>query len=191
MPDDVVERLFSLFTSADRAEAITGDLIQERPDRGWTWFWCHAFAAAVTFWGTAVAEAPARTLLVVAAGCTLMAGPAFAGVAAVTLFPTISGAILTWSLLAIFWWGGALWAGASMVVLAPARGMAAGVTLAVLGDALLLALWVAGLPIDVVNLADGITHLTAAGAAWPLLVGAAIARSRQTPWTRAPMEQHS
>ena len=191
MPDDVVERLFSLFTSADRAEALTGDLIQERPARGWTWFWYHAVAAALALWGTAVAKAPARTLLLAATGCTLMTGPAFAGVAAVTLFPTVSGALLTWSLLTIFWWGGALLTGASIVAIAPARGMAAGVTLALLGDAVLLALWVAGLPIDVANIADGITHLTAVGAAWPLIAGAAIARSRQIPWTNATMSQHS
>ena len=29
MRDDLIERLFSLLTSADRAEAIAGDLIQE------------------------------------------------------------------------------------------------------------------------------------------------------------------
>jgi hypothetical protein len=176
MPDDLVERLFSLFTSSDRAEAMAGDLIQERQYRGSSWFWCHTFATAATLWGTAVARAPVRTLIVAAAGCALIAVPVFAGVAAVRLFPTLLGDIVAWSLLAIFWWGGALWAGASMVAIAPTRGMAACVTLAALGEAVLLAAWVVGVWIDPVSL------VTAAGAAWPLLIGAAVARTRLITW---------
>jgi hypothetical protein len=178
MPDDLIERLFSLFTSSDRAEALAGDLIQEREDRGSSWFWWHAFAIVATLWGMAVAKAPLRTLLVAAAGCALIAVPVFAGVAAVSLFPTLLGAMLAWSLLAIFWWGGALWAGASMVAIAPTRGMAACVTLAALGEAVLLALWVVGVRIDAVNVTSGTFYMTAAGAAWPLLIGAAVARAR-------------
>lgn len=191
MPDDLIERLFSLFTSSDRAEAIAGDLIQERPGRGSSWFWCHAFATAATLWGTAVANAPVRTLLVAAAGCALIAVPVFAGVAAVSLFPTLLGAIVAWSLLAIFWWGGALWAGASMVAIAPTRGMAACVTLAALGEAVLLAAWVVGVRIDAVNVTTGTFYMTAAGAAWPLLIGAAVARARVIAWTNNTREQQS
>src|SRR4029079_12719395 len=80
MRDDLVERLFSLLTSADRAEAMGGDLIQERQPRGSRWFWWHAFVTAVALWGTAVAKAPLRTLLVAAAGCALLSMPVFAGV---------------------------------------------------------------------------------------------------------------
>lgn len=183
MPDDLIERLFSLFTSADRAEAIAGDLIQERPSRGSRWFWCHAFATAATLCGTVVAKAPVRTLLVAAAGCALIAVPAFAGVAAVSLFPSLLGALVAWSLLATFWWGGALWAGASMVAIAPTRGMAACVTLAALGEAVLLAVWVIGVRIDVLSVTTGTLYMTAAGAAWPLLIGAAVARARVIAWT--------
>ena len=90
MRDDLVERLFSLLTSADRAEAMAGDLIQERQQRGSRWFWWHAFATAVALWANAVAKAPLRTLLVATAGFALFAVPVFAGVAAVSLFPIFS-----------------------------------------------------------------------------------------------------
>jgi hypothetical protein len=183
MRDDLVERLFSLFTSSDCAEAIAGDLIQERPGHRASWFWCQAFAAAATLWGADVAKAPLRTLLVAAAGCALIAVPMFAGVAAVSLFPTLLGAVVAWGLLAIIWWGGALWAGAAMVAIAPTRGMPACVTLAAVGEAVLLAAWLLEVRIDAV------TVVTAAAAAWPLLIGAAVARARAIPWTDDMLER--
>jgi hypothetical protein len=186
MRDHVIEKMFSLFTSADRAEAIAGDLIQERQQRGSRWFWWHAIATAVALWGTAVARAPLHTLLVAAAGCAFFTVPAFAGVAAVSLFPTLLSALVAWSLLAIFWWGGALWTGASVVAIAPARGMAACVALVALGEALLLALWTVDVRIDVLSVTSGVFYLIAAGAAWPLLLGAAVARARLIPWTQTP-----
>ena len=106
MRDNLVETLFSLLTSADHAEAIAGDLIQERQHRGSRWFWWHAFATAVALWASAVARAPLRTLLVAAGGFALFAVPMVAGVAAVSLFPTLFNALVAWSLLAIIWWGG-------------------------------------------------------------------------------------
>jgi hypothetical protein len=181
MRDDLIERLFSLFTSSDCAEAIAGDLIQERPDQGSRWFWCHAFATAASLWRAAVAEAPVLTLLVAASGCALMAGPVFAGVAAVRLFPTLLSDMAAWSLLAILWWGGALSAGASMVAIAPRRGMSACVTLAILCEVVLLAVW----------FATGTFHMIAAGAAWPLLTGAAFARTRVIGLTDSTLEHQS
>ena len=38
---DRAQRLLGLFTSADCAEAIAGDLIEERRSRGVLWFWRH------------------------------------------------------------------------------------------------------------------------------------------------------
>ena len=190
MRDDLIERLFSLLTSADRAEAIAGDLIQERQHRGSRWFWWHAFVTAVALWGTAVARAPLRTLLVAAAGCALLAVPVFAGVAAVSLFP-ILGALVAWSLLVVFWWGGALWTGASLVAIAPTRGIAACVTLVALGEALLLTLWVVGVRVDLLRVTTGIVYTTAAGGACPLLFGAAVARDRVSAWTRHTLEPRS
>jgi hypothetical protein len=176
MRDNLVETLFSLLTSADHAEAIAGDLIQERQHRGSRWFWWHAFATAVALWASAVARAPLRTLLVAAGGFALFAVPMVAGVAAVSLFPTLFNALVAWSLLAIIWWGGALWTGASVAALAPTRGMTACVTLVVLGEALLLSLWVAGVPLDLLRVTTGLVYTTAGGAACPLLVGAAVGR---------------
>jgi hypothetical protein len=191
MRDDLVERLFSLLTSADRAEAMAGDLIQERQHRGSRWFWWHAFVTAVALWGTAVAKAPLRTLLVAAAGCALLAMPVIAGVAAVSLFPTLLGALVAWSVLATIWWGGALWTGASVVAIAPARGLAACLTLVALGEALLLALWISGVQLDLLRVTTGIIYTTAAGAACPLLLGAAVVRDRVSAWARHTQERHS
>ena len=47
MRDNAVERLFSLFTSSDRAEAIAGDLAEEREQRGWIWFWLHVLRVTI------------------------------------------------------------------------------------------------------------------------------------------------
>ena len=35
MRENVVEELFSVFASSDRAEALAGDLAEERQQRGW------------------------------------------------------------------------------------------------------------------------------------------------------------
>jgi Cft2 family RNA processing exonuclease len=58
MRDNAVERLLSLFTSADRAEAIAGDLAQERDQHGWTWFWLHVARTTLALWRSAVTDAP-------------------------------------------------------------------------------------------------------------------------------------
>lgn len=191
MRDNLVERLFALLTSAECAEAMAGDLIQERQHRGSGWFWWHACVTAVALWGTAVAKAPLRTLLLATAGCALFAMPVVAGVAAVSLFPTLLGALVAWSVLAIIWWGGALWTGASVVAIAPARGIAACLVLVALGEALLLTLWISGVQLDLLRVTTGMIYTTAAGAACPLLLGAAIARDRVGAWAGHTPERHS
>ena len=107
-----------------------------------------------------------------------------------SVFPTLVGATVA-SLLAIFWWGGAFWAGASMVVIAPTRGMAVSVTLAALAEAMLLAGWVMGVPVETGNVTTATFYMTAAGAAWPFLIGAAVARTRVINWTTNALEQQS
>ena len=165
MPDHVIEGLFSLFTSSDRAEAMAGDLMEERETRGWSWFWLHVVRVALTLWRNAAMEAPLPVLALAMAGCALFIVPAISGAAAVRLVPQVGpiGMIA----LSCFWWGGALWIGASLVAIAPQRGMAACATLAVASAALLIALG-AGVLFSAIGL------VTAAH----LLLGGAIAHRR-------------
>jgi len=115
---DRAQKLLGLFTSADCAEALAGDLIEERRSRGVFWFWRHVLGTVLAVSRSAVIDAPVRTLSLVAAGCALFATPAFAGVAAVSLFPQLLGTLVSWIVLSFFWWGGGLWAGASLVTIA-------------------------------------------------------------------------
>jgi hypothetical protein len=163
MRDDAVERLFSLFTSSDCAEAIAGDLVEEREQHGWRWFWLHVARITLALWRNGVTDAPIVVLLVAVVGCALFAAPAFGGLASVYLFPHPSGSSVRWIALSLFWWGGARWTGMSLVGIAPQRGMAACATLAVAAEALLI-----GLGLDTTALLVP---------AW-LLAGAAIARRR-------------
>lgn len=178
MRDNTVERLFSLFTSPDRAVAMAGDLAEEREQRGWIWFWLHVVRVTLALWRSAAAEAPLQVLALVLAGLALGAAPAFGGVAAVFLVPPMIDSPVGWIALAFFWWGGALWTGASLVTLAPQRGMAACAVLAVGGEALLIGFVGPAVWRDPSN-----THFVlfcTAGliAAMPLLTGAAVARRR-------------
>src|SRR5687768_10655573 len=109
MRDNAVERLFSLFTSADRAEALAGDLAEEREQRGWIWFWLHVLRVTVALWGSAATEAPLRVLALTLAGLVLWFAPAFGGVATLYLVPQLFGLAGSWISLSFFWWGGALW----------------------------------------------------------------------------------
>ena len=124
MRDNAVERLFSLFTSSDHAVAIAGDLAEEREQRGWLWFWLHVVRVTFALCRNAAAEAPLRVLVLTLAGGALFTAPAVAGVAAVYLFPAPANSV-SWIALSFFWWGGALWTGASLVMIAPRRGMPA------------------------------------------------------------------
>jgi hypothetical protein len=134
-----------------------------------------------------VADAPFVVLLVAVAGCALFAPPAIGGVAAVYLFPSSFSSPVSWIALSLFWWGGALWIGASMVVIAPQRGMAACATLAAAGEGLLIGLGVAVWrdPLETDFLLFYTTGLLVAA---PLLIGGAIARRRLIT-CRVPLEQ--
>ena len=177
MRDIAVERLLSLFTSSDRAEAIAGDLAEEREQHGWSWFWLHVARTTLALWRSAVTDAPSVVFLVAVAGCALFAAPAFGGVASVYLVPSSIDSPMGWIALPLFWWGGALWTGASLVVIAPQRGMAACATLAVAAEALLICLgvtvWRGPLETDFV-----LFYTTGLLVAAPLLIGGAIARRR-------------
>jgi hypothetical protein len=104
MRDKGVERLFSLFTSSNRAVAIAGDLVEERAQRGRVWFWLHVVRITVVLWRNAAAEAPLRVLVLTLAGGVLFTAPAVAGVAAVYLFPPPANWV-SWIALSFCWWG--------------------------------------------------------------------------------------
>jgi hypothetical protein len=189
MREDVIEKLFSLFTSPDRAEGISGDLIEEREQRGWLWYWLQAVGTTLALWRGAAADGPLRVLGLTLIGCALLAVPAFGGAAAVLLFPRVTGSPASWIALTCFWWGGALWTGASLVSVAPRSGMAACATLAVAGEALLIVLAVMALRADVWSSASLLFY--AAGlAAMLLLVGAALARRRLILASTPPVQGH-
>jgi hypothetical protein len=188
MRDNAVERLFSLFTSSDRAIAIAGDLAEERAQRGWIWFWLHVVRVTFALWRHVATEAPLRVLALTLAGGVLLAAPAFGGVAAVFLAPQLMESPVGWIALPFFWWGGALWTGASMVALAPRRGMAACAMLAVGGEALLIGFGGPAVWRDPGNTDFVLFCTTGLIAAMPLLTGAAVARRRLVACAVLPQE---
>jgi hypothetical protein len=188
--DNAVETLFSLLTSPDRAVAIAGDLLEERQQRGPLWFWLHVVRTTFALWRNAATEAPLRVLALVLAGLSLLSAPVFGGFAAVFLFPRSIDFPVGWIALPFFWWGGALWTGASMVVIAPLRGVAACAILAAAGAALLMG--VAGPAVwrDPSNTDFVIFCTTGLLATMPLLAGAAVARRRLVACGVPSQEQH-
>jgi hypothetical protein len=190
MRDNTVERLFSLFTSSDRAVAIAGDLAEEREQRGWIWFWLHVVRVTLALWRTTATEAPLRVLALVLAGLALLAAPAFGGVAAVFLVPRMIDSPLGWIALPFFWWGGALWTGASLGAFAPRRGPAACAILAVGGEALLIGFGGPAVWRDPSNTDFVLFWTTGSIAAMPLLTGAAVARRRLVACAVLSQEQH-
>jgi hypothetical protein len=178
MRDNAVEGLFSLFTSSDRAEALAGDLAEERERYGWIWFWLHVARTTLALWRSALTDAPLVVLVVAAAGCALWAAPAIGGVAAVYLFPSSIGSPVSWFALSLLWWGGALWTGASLVVIAPQRGMTACAMLAVAGEALLIGLGVTAVWRGPLETDFFLFYTTGLIVTAPLLIGGAIARRR-------------
>lgn len=190
MRDNAVERLFSLFTSSDRAVAIAGDLAEEREQRGWIWFWLHVVSITFALWRNSATEAPLRVLALTLAGGVLLAAPAFGGVAAVFLVPQLMDSPVGWIALPFFWWGGALWTGASLVTFAPRRGMAACAMLAVGGEALLIGFGGPAVWRDPGNTDFVLFCTTGLIAAMPLLTGAAVARRRLVVCAVLPQEQH-
>lgn len=133
MPETVIEKLFSLLTSPDRAEAMAGDLAEEREQRGWMWFWLHALGVTAALWRSAIADAPLRVLALTAAGSALVIAPAFGGAVAANVFPDMNVSRL--------WLGasGALFTGVALAAVARRLGFAASATLALVGLALVLA----------------------------------------------------
>lgn len=188
MPDNAVERLFSLFTSADRAVAIAGDLAEERERRGWIWFWLHALRVTFALWRSAATESPLRVLALVLGGVMLLAAPALGGVAAIFLVPRSLDSAFGWIALPVIWWSGALWTGASLVAFAPRRGMAACAMLALVGEALLIGLAGPAVWRDPGNRDFVLVCTTGLIAAMPLLTGAAVARWRLAACTVLPPE---
>jgi hypothetical protein len=169
MRDNAVERLFSLFASSDRAEAIAGDLAEEREQHGWIWFWLHVVRITLALWRSAAADAPLQLLALTLTGCALLSAPAFGGAAAVGLFPQLMGTPVSWIALSFFWWGGALWTGASLVAIAPRRGMVACATLAGAGESLLIVFGVTALRADQWSSAFLLFYVIGLMAAVPLL----------------------
>ena len=176
MRDNGVERLFSLFTTSDRAVAIAGDLAEEREQRGWVWFWLHVVRITLVLWRNAAAGEPLRVLVLTLACGVLFTAPAVAGVAAVYLFPAPANWV-SWIALSFYWWGGALWTGASLVTIAPWRGMPTCATVAVVGAALLIAVGASVDPQEVTR-SDRMFFTTALGSTIALLAGGAFARRR-------------
>lgn len=190
MRDNAVEGLLSLFTSSDRAEAIAGDLVEEREERGRRWFWLHVARITLTLWRNAATEAPLPVLALAAVGCALLAAPLLGGAAAVRLVPQMSGPPVSWIAVSIIWWGGALWIGASLVAIAPRRGMAACATLALAGEALLIALGAGALRQELQSADSFFFYATALATAAPLMLGGAIARRRMIGCGIPAMEPH-
>lgn len=172
------ETLLSLFTSPDCAAAIAGDLTEERQHRGSSWFWQHVLRTMLALWRRALADAPLMVLMLAVAGCSLLAGPVFGGVAAIRLFPHWNGPPLSWIALSFFWWSGALWTGASLVSIAPRLGMTACATLAVTGEALLVAFGVSVFWQDLPNAEFVLFYTIGLATTAPLLLGGAIVRRR-------------
>lgn len=171
------QALFSLFTCPDRAESIAGDLTEERSRRGSVWFWFHVLRTTFALSRSAFARAPLATLVLAVSGCTLFAAPAFAGVAAINVFPHFVGSPLNWLVLSLFWWSGALWTGVSLVSIAPKRGMTACLAVVVAGEMLAMGFWLFALWSEGPSAWSVLVYMTALFAA-PLLAGGALVRRR-------------
>jgi pimeloyl-ACP methyl ester carboxylesterase len=178
MRDAVVEQLFSVFASSDRAEALAGDLAEERLEHGWTWYWLHVVRVTFVLWRSASTEAPLRMLALALAACLLFTAPALAGVAAVFLFPRSAGSAASGIALSFFWWGGALWTGASLVIIAPRRGMAACATVAAIAAASVIAFGAMTEAQALSSPSGRLFFIAALGATVALLAGGAVAGRR-------------
>lgn len=132
MRDNVIDRLFSLFTTPERAESIAGDLAEERQHRGRAWYWLHVAGVTLALWRSAASDAPLRLIALTIAGCALLIAPAFGGAVAAFLFPQMIVAVV--ALVA-----GALFTAITLAAVARRLGFAASATLAVVGVALVLA----------------------------------------------------
>jgi hypothetical protein len=170
--------LLALFTSADRAEGIVGDLTEGRDVHGSAWFWRQVLATMVALWGSTFTSAPWATLGLAAAGCFLFASSALSGIAAVAFFPQHIGSAVSWIKLSSIWWSGALLTGASLAGIGQARGMVACVALAILSEGLVTALGVTILQRDILRTSSVVFFSIAALAPLALLTGGAVVRFR-------------
>ena len=186
MRDHVVECLLTLLTSRDRAVAIAGDLAEERERHGSTWFWMHVVRVTCALWRNSVADAPLRVLALVLVGLVLLSAVALGGVASVFLVPR-SDLFAGWIALPFVWWGGALFTGASLVAIAPRRGMAACALLAVAGEGLLLGFGGPAIWRDPSNTDFVIFCTVGMVAAAALLTGGAIVSRRMAVWSAAAL----
>ena len=171
------QKLLALFTSAESAEGIVGDLTEHR-DGGSIWFWRQVLTTIVALWGSTFARAPVGMLGLAAAGGWLFALSALGGVASVAVFPQHIGSAVSWIKLSSIWWSGALFTGASLVGIGQARGMAACLALAVLAETLLIAFGVTVLPSEILGTRSAVFYAVAALAPVPLLTGGVIVRLR-------------
>jgi len=181
MPDmPMAQRLLSLFTSPECAEAIAGDFAEGRGTRGSAWFWRQVLATAGALGGHALTSAPLASVGVLAAGSVLFGALAFAGFAptALLMFPGERAASVQWIWLALAWWSAAFFTGFMLVRLSPERGMAASVVLALMGEAVMIALRLTVLDGDVMRTPVEVFLSIAMFTAVPLLLGSASARRR-------------
>jgi len=174
----IAQRLLALFTSPECAEAITGDFVEARGTRGAAWVWWQVLTTATALCGRALATSPAASMGVAALGCLQFGSLAFFGFAPVAMFTALLGNPVSWVWLSVVWWSGAFFTGFTLVSLSPARGAATSALLALLGEAVLVLLGLAGV--------DGAVLLIPNVAFWPmttftavpLLAGAMSARRR-------------
>jgi hypothetical protein len=176
----MAQRLLSLFTSAECAEAITGDFVEARGQRGAAWVWWQILTTAMALCGSALTAAPLRSVRVVAAGAVLFGALAFTGFApaAMVMHPAGLRSAVRWIWLSLAWGSGAFFTGFTLVHLSPARGMAASVVLALIGEALLLTLGLTVLQGDVFGSPSVVFYSIATLIALPLLAGSSVARRR-------------
>ena len=173
----LAQRLLALFTSPECAEAIAGDFVEARGARGASWVWRQILSTSVSLCAHALTSAPLTSMAVLAAGCVLFGSLAFAGFAPVAMFPVLLGTPASWVVLSVAWWSGAFFTGFTLVHLSPARGMAASIALAMMGEALLLALR-ATVDGDILASPSAVIYAFAMLTAVPLVAGSTFARRR-------------
>jgi hypothetical protein len=150
------------------------------------WFWRQVLTTAMALCGSALTTAPLAGMRILATGCLLFGSLAFAGFAPVALVPPLLGTPVGWVVLSITWWSGAFFTGFTLVRLSPARGMAASVVLALIGEVALLVLSQTVLQ-GAVRLGPAwVFHSVTMLIAVPFLAGSAVARRRAVGATELP-----
>ena len=126
MRDRFVEWLFAVFTSPERAEAMAGDLAEERDRRGTAGFWVHVTGVTFALLRRAAVDAPL-------AAVALTIAPLLVATVAVSLFPPLFDPPGRWVSASLVWWAAALSSGALLAAVARRRGRTASVALTVAG----------------------------------------------------------